>query len=105
MDTFKKLCFAFLLAGAVLVPFRTFAQTVPSRLAIPSIRLAALIEPVGTDADGSMSVPIAPNAVGWYASGTVPGEWGTAVLDAHVYLAFRNLKNVKKGSNIYVTKS
>jgi len=74
----------------------------PAHLSIPSIKLAATIQPVGTDPDGKMSVPTIQNAVGWYKDGTLPGDEGSAVFDAHVYLAFKNLKNVKPGSDIYV---
>jgi len=77
----------------------------PALLSIPSIKLTALIQPVGTEADGSMSVPLAPDTVGWYASGTLPGTFGSAVLDAHIYLAFKNLKNVKVGNPLYIAQS
>ncbi len=40
--------------------------------------------------------------VGWYSSGTVPGNVGSAVIDAHVFAAFAKLKNIKVGSDIYV---
>jgi len=75
----------------------------PALIAIPSLRFQASIQAVWTDPNGSMSVPTAPNLVGWYAGGTIPGEVGSAVLDAHVYLAFKNLKNIKKNDAIYVT--
>lgn len=81
------------------------AAPASSWLTIPAIDLAAFIQPVGTDPDGSMSVPTIPNTVGWYNGGTAPGAIGSAVLDAHVYLAFKNLKKMKVGSSIYVTES
>ncbi len=40
--------------------------------------------------------------VGWYKNGTVPGQLGSAVLDAHVFAAFKNLKNLLPGSDIYL---
>lgn len=91
-------------SGFAFTPTAYAASTdYPSRLSIPSIKLAASVAPVGVDPDGAMSVPVAPNTVGWYKNGTVPGKTGSAVLDAHVYLAFRDLKKVKVGDSIYVT--
>ncbi|MDE2020115.1 MAG: class F sortase [Patescibacteria group bacterium] len=81
------------------------AAPAASWLSIPAINLAAFIQPVGTDPDGSMSVPVIPNTVGWYENGTAPGAVGSAVLDAHVYLAFKRLKNLSTGNSIYVTQS
>jgi sortase (surface protein transpeptidase) len=79
------------------------SNRLPISLSIPSIKLVASIAPVGTDSDGAMAVPTIPKTVGWYKDGTIPGTPGSAVLDAHVYLAFKTLKNVKTGDNIYVT--
>ena len=79
------------------------ALALPSHLSIPSIKVSAAIQPVGVDLDGKMSVPTTANTVGWYKNGTLPGETGSAVLDAHVYLAFKNLRKLKLGSDIYVT--
>lgn len=42
------------------------------------------------------------NSVGWYAGGVKPGEAGTAVLDAHVFAAFRDLDKVKAGDYVYI---
>src|SRR6185295_18315844 len=42
------------------------------------------------------------NKVGWYEPGTLPGNSGSAVLDAHVYAAFKNLRYAKVGDDIYV---
>ncbi len=79
------------------------ALDIPAQLSIPSLRLSAKIQGVGVDADGRMSVPTEPHTVGWYAEGTIPGAVGSAVLDAHVYAAFKTLKNINIGSSIYVT--
>ena len=40
--------------------------------------------------------------VGWYKDGTIPGNIGSAVMDAHVFAAFKNLSSVKAGNDIYV---
>jgi sortase A len=75
----------------------------PAELVIPSIGLAAPIQGVGTTSNGEMGVPNGTtNKVGWYEYGTVPGNIGSAVIDAHVFAAFANLKYLKPGSDIYV---
>ena len=88
--------------GSAVTPAPNTPDNAPTVIVIPSIGLAAGIRSVGTDATGAMAVPTIANTVGWYGAGTVPGATGSAVLDAHVYLAFKNLKNVKPGDGIYV---
>lgn len=76
----------------------------PVRISAPSIGLNAPIQSVGTTSDGAMAVPSGKtNNVGWYKYGVTPGQNGTAVLDAHVFAAFKNLANVKVGGDIYIT--
>lgn len=54
--------------------------------------------------NGDLDVPSGKtNSIGWYAAGTTPGEVGSAVLDAHVYAAFKNLHSAKVGQDIFVT--
>jgi sortase (surface protein transpeptidase) len=75
----------------------------PSRLIIPSISLNDTIAKVGLNAKGEMDVPAGNTKdVGWYRAGAVPGNVGSAVIDAHVFAAFSKLKNIKIGSDIYV---
>lgn len=87
----------------------TLAETVsipsiPIELRIPSIGLVDPIIPVGINAKGEMDVPSGKtNNVGWYEYGPTPGEEGSSVIDAHVYAAFKNLKRVSVGDDIYVT--
>jgi LPXTG-site transpeptidase (sortase) family protein len=77
----------------------------PTSIFIPSIRMQAPIVQVGVNDKGEMAVPAGnTNAVGWYAQGTVPGNLGSAVLDAHVFAAFSNLSAIKPGGDIYVTQ-
>lgn len=79
-------------------------SSVPKRLHIPSINLNSPIIPLGVNSKGEMDVPSGnTNNVGWYKDGTVPGNVGSAVLDAHVYAAFKNLHELAVGSDIYVT--
>lgn len=61
---------------------------------------------MGINKKGELDVPSGKtNKVGWYAGGTVPGEKGSAVFDAHVFAAFKNLNKAKAGDDIYVTMS
>jgi LPXTG-site transpeptidase (sortase) family protein len=76
------------------------------RLVIPSINLNDPIIPVGTDATGAMAVPNGETSeVGWYDDGPQPGQAGSAVLDAHVFAAFKNLNEVKVGDSIYINEN
>src|SRR2546428_5949381 len=58
----------------------------PMRLVISSIKVNALIEPVGVLPTGDLETPKGKpwNEVGWYESGPVPGERGSAVIDGHL---------------------
>lgn len=92
-------------APVALAPVASAARgnSTPSALAIPAIGLGSPIVPMGLTKAGDLDVPSGTtNNVGWYAKGTVPGETGSAVLDAHVYAAFANLHKVTKGDTIYV---
>ena len=83
--------------------FPTAGATKPVRISIPSIKLNSAIVPMGLLNNGELDVPSGKtNLVGWYAAGTTPGEVGSAVLDAHVYAALKNLHNVKVGQDIYM---
>ncbi len=80
------------------------APSAPVRLAIPSIKLDDPVQSVGLTKEGAMDVPDGRTKnVGWYQAGTVPGNAGSAVMDAHVFAAFSKLKNVKVGDMLYVT--
>lgn len=77
---------------------------VPARLSIPSVRINSPVIGVGTNEKGEMDVPDGKtNNVGWYQHGVKPGAAGTAVLDAHIYAAFKDLARTKVGDDIYVT--
>ncbi len=78
----------------------------PTRISIPAIKLNSPIEEMGINKKGEMDVPSGKtNTVGWYKDGTVPGQLGSAVLDAHVYAALKNLKNARVGGDIYISMS
>jgi LPXTG-site transpeptidase (sortase) family protein len=79
------------------------APSLPTRLLVPAIDLDSPIVALGVDSKGNMDVPSGTtNNVGWYRGGTVPGSDGAAVLDAHVFAAFKNLHRLHVGSDLYV---
>jgi sortase (surface protein transpeptidase) len=82
----------------------------PIRLLIPAIGVNAAIETVGVTPDGDLAVP-KQNPwidVGWYASGSLPGEQGSAVIDGHLdrpggYPAvFWRLRDLQTGDEVRV---
>jgi sortase (surface protein transpeptidase) len=76
----------------------------PIHIRIPSIGLDSPIVGVGVNTRGEIDVPSGTsNNVGWYEYGTRPGNVGTAVLDAHVFAALKNLYQVSPGADVYVT--
>lgn len=77
--------------------------TTPVLVSIPSIKLNAPVVEVGLNSKGEMDVPSGDtNDVGWYKHGTTPGNEGSAVLDAHVYAALKDLRYAKVGDSVYV---
>ena len=75
----------------------------PEQLSIPSVGITSPIQAVGITANGEMAVPSGKtNNVGWWKGGALPGQKGTAVLDAHVFAAFKKLDQVKVGDSLYV---
>ncbi|MEK7612198.1 MAG: class F sortase [Patescibacteria group bacterium] len=76
-----------------------------SRLIIPTISLDKPIAPVGLTPEGDMDVLDDPSRVGWFNGRALPGEVGSAVIGAHVYQAFANLKKLKVGDEIYVKQA
>jgi LPXTG-site transpeptidase (sortase) family protein len=84
-------------------PIVPAAPDYPERLAIPAIALSDQIVQVGVTQGGDMAVPAGTTKdVGWYEYGTVPGDTGNAVIDAHVFAAFSKLAKLKTGNDIFV---
>lgn len=80
--------------------------TYPVRIRIPSIGVNSPIEHMGITANGELDVPSGrTNNVGWYKHGTVPGDLGSAVMDAHVYAAFKKLKYLKINGDVFIDMS
>jgi LPXTG-site transpeptidase (sortase) family protein len=87
----------------VPIPFPTANGVRPTRLIIPAIKLQDPVQNMGVTGNGELDVPNGMTKnVGWYAAGTLPGDAGSAVMDAHVYAAFVNLHKVKVGDDVYV---
>lgn len=70
---------------------------------------SARVVPVGTAADGSLTIPTIPTIVGWWSPGPGPGDAGNTVLaghvDSHVYGLgfFYRLWATRPGDPISVT--
>lgn len=89
------------------------AKIYPVRLEIPTIGVTSVVEPVGVLSSGDLETPAAHPwvDVGWYASGPIPGEQGSAVIDGHLdrpggYPAvFWYLRNVHVGDAVIVVNA
>ncbi len=80
------------------------APITPARLSIPHANIDKRIIGVGINDKGEMDVPSgSTDNVGWYSPGVKPGAPGTAVMDAHVYAAFKDLSHVSVGNDVYVS--
>ncbi|MFI6469408.1 class F sortase [Streptomyces sp. NPDC050516] len=84
----------------------------PQRVEIPSVGVAAPVVPRGLDADGAVDPPPydRPGTVGWFGSGTRPGEAGAALLVGHVDTrskpaVFYGLSAVRTGQHVKVTRT
>lgn len=84
--------------------------TRPVHLLVPSIKVNAFVEPVGVLANGDLDTPTQNPwyNVGWYSSGTPPGEQGSAVIDGHLDrpggtpAVFWNLRHIHAGDAVIV---
>jgi sortase (surface protein transpeptidase) len=56
----------------------------PARLTVPDLGVDAVVDPVGVEPDGQMTVPAEVDRVGWYRFGPPPGKPGSAVIAGHV---------------------
>jgi hypothetical protein len=56
----------------------------PVKLMIPAIGVEAMVEAVGEDPDGAMSVPTFPDDVAWYKLGPGMGVPGNVVFAGHI---------------------
>jgi hypothetical protein len=86
-------------------------HSVPTRLSVPRIGVAATVQAVGLDGGGGIEVPplSKKNTVGWYDRGPTPGQDGPAVLVGHVDTrsgpsVFAKLGNLREGDKILVSR-
>jgi sortase (surface protein transpeptidase) len=83
----------------------------PAKLIIPSIGVDAAVQQIGQTPEGAIDVPNNTTDVGWYKFGPVPGQEGTAVIDAHFDnpngfpAVFGRLRDLKTGDIITVKDS
>jgi LPXTG-site transpeptidase (sortase) family protein len=74
----------------------------------PEKKVSLVIEEVGVDQDGSLSVPQNWQNAGWYKKGAKPGEKGNVIIDGHydtttgAPAAFWELKNLQEGAKVVV---
>ncbi|MER6029745.1 class F sortase [Streptomyces sp. NPDC001851] len=87
------------------------APSPPLRIRIPAIRVNAPLMGLSLTPSGSLDVPPAreKNLAGWYESGTMPGETGTAIVAGHVDntegpAVFYDLGALKRGARIEVDR-
>jgi sortase (surface protein transpeptidase) len=86
------------------------ATPVPLRVDIPRIGVSSSLIRLGRAADGTIEVPKPFGVAGWYASGTRPGDPGSAVILGHVDskrgpAVFFRLRELRKGDEIAVGRA
>ncbi|MFI9585041.1 class F sortase [Streptomyces sp. NPDC052236] len=93
-------------------PLEPVRPVKPHRVEIPSIRVTAPVVPRGLDSTGAIDPPPhgMPYTVGWYGSGTRPGEAGVALLVGHVDTetkpaVFYRLSSARPGGKVRVTRA
>ncbi|OLZ66554.1 class F sortase [Streptomyces sp. IMTB 2501] len=72
--------------GGARLAAPALAPSPPTRIRIPAIRVNAPLMGLALTPSGSLDVPPTrnKNLAGWYESGTLPGETGTAIVAGHV---------------------
>lgn len=83
----------------------------PAHLAVPARGVDAVVEAVGVQPDGQMTLPDDVDRVGWYRFGPAPGADGSAVIAGHVddreqgLGALAPLREAEVGDEVVVTDS
>jgi hypothetical protein len=83
----------------------------PVHLAVPARGVDAVVEAVGVQPDGQMTLPDDVDRVGWYRFGPAPGADGSAVIAGHVddreqgLGALAPLREAEVGDEVVVTDS
>ena len=92
------------------LPFVAPAITPPVAVDIPTIGVAAVVDPLSIDRDGFLQVPTDFSRVGWYAGGSKPGDPGPAVLVGHIdsyagAAVFYALDKLQRGDDVIVRRA
>lgn len=79
----------------------------PRFISIPSIGVRnSRVREINVAGNGELGTPTNINDTGWYVGSSLPGEYGTSVMDGHGgalgYGVYRNLPKVKVGDKITV---
>jgi sortase (surface protein transpeptidase) len=82
----------------------------PTRVRIPAIGVDARVIALGLNRDGTVQVPRAFAATGWYRPGPEPGERGPAVIIGHLDswtgpAVFARLSELRSGNLIRVARA
>jgi sortase (surface protein transpeptidase) len=86
-------------------------RAAPARLEVPALGVDTVVDPVGVEPDGQMTLPADVDRVGWYRFGPAPGTSGSAVIAGHVddreqgLGAMAPLREVEVGAEVVVTDS
>jgi hypothetical protein len=85
------------------------ANSPPTRVVIPALKVNVPLIGLGQQADGAMEVPTDAKTVGWFTGAPTPGALGPAVLAGHVDYrkqpgSFRHLADLKSGDLIEVAR-
>lgn len=92
----------------MVAAFPASSGTLPVRLRIPRMGIAAGVVFLDLDANGIMQSPDGPDPVGWYTFSALPGLAGNAVFSGHVDWhtgvtgAFWGLRELRSGDVVYV---
>jgi sortase (surface protein transpeptidase) len=86
-------------------------MTTGARLVIPAVGVDAPVEPVGVTSKGALDVPHKNQwtGVGWYQTGPIPGQRGSAVIAGHLDrpgglpAVFGKLNQLHPGDRVTVT--
>jgi sortase (surface protein transpeptidase) len=93
------------------LPGRSIERSVPARIDIPAIGVAADVESLDLNSDGTLATPQNWNDAGWYSKGVTPGDPGPAVIVGHRDSAadgaavFFRLGELSPGTLVTVTES
>ncbi|MFZ3011956.1 MAG: class F sortase [Minisyncoccia bacterium] len=87
--------------------FASPEKIIPIRITIPSIKVEALIKPVGLTKLKTMESPEEPLDTAWFKLGASPGEKGSSVIAGHRgwktgRAIFDDLDEIQLGDKVYV---